>query len=74
VTNRRLNLVQLGIITSKPVIIAGLTGEQCEAVTLLVKELGKGNPLASAALEMTDAMLNARCSQCAGELNGDGHG
>ena len=48
VTNRPLNLALLGMITSKPVIV-GLTGEQCEAVTLLVKELGKGNPLASAA-------------------------
>jgi DNA-binding transcriptional MocR family regulator len=45
-----------------------LTAEQSDAVSLLVGELVKGNPLAVAWLDLADAMLRARCPRCAGPL------
>jgi DNA-binding transcriptional MocR family regulator len=48
--------------------LAGVTAEQSEAVSLLVRELVRGNPLAVAWLDLTDAMLKARCPRCAGPM------
>jgi DNA-binding transcriptional MocR family regulator len=45
-----------------------LTAERSDAVTLLVAELAKGNPLAVAWLDLADAVLRARCPRCAGPL------
>jgi DNA-binding transcriptional MocR family regulator len=45
-----------------------LTAEQSNAVSLPVRELVKGNPLAIAWLDLADAMLKARCPQCAGPM------
>jgi DNA-binding transcriptional MocR family regulator len=45
-----------------------LTAERSDAVTLLVAELLKGNPLAVAWLDLADAMLRARCPRCARPL------
>jgi DNA-binding transcriptional MocR family regulator len=45
-----------------------LTAEQSDAVSLLVGELVKGNPLAVAWLDLAAAMLSVHCPQCAGPL------
>ena len=45
-----------------------LTAERSDAVSLLVAELVKGNPLAVAWLDLADAVLRARCPRCAGPL------
>jgi hypothetical protein len=49
-------------------LAAVLTAEQSDAASLLAGELVKGNPLAVAWLDLADAMLRARCPQCAGPL------
>jgi DNA-binding transcriptional MocR family regulator len=45
-----------------------LTAGQSDAVSLLVRELVRGNPLAVTWLDLADAMLKARCPQCAGPM------
>jgi DNA-binding transcriptional regulator YhcF (GntR family) len=50
-------------------VLAGdLTAERSDTVSLLVRELARGNPLVVAWLDLADTMLNARCPQCAGPM------
>jgi hypothetical protein len=49
-------------------LASDLTAERSDTVSLLVRELAKGNPLAVAWLDLADAMLKAQCPQCAGPV------
>jgi hypothetical protein len=45
-----------------------LRNDGLEPVSLLVRELARGNPLAVAWLDLADEVLKARCPQCAGPM------
>jgi DNA-binding transcriptional regulator YhcF (GntR family) len=50
-------------------VVGGLTAAHSDTVSVLLRELVRGNPLAVAWLEMCAAMLTAQCSGCSGPLS-----
>lgn len=51
-----------------------ITGQQADALVLLVQELTRDNPLAVAVLDLASAMLRTRCQTCSGEPTRPGDG